>query len=290
MRSLVLLVTTACLAGCWGIPSVDCSTAVDCAALAERATESKMQAGYLAAACQLDHAESCAALGERFARAGDLQAARVYLGAGCQRGAANACTAAGNLAAGPGGDWPSNEQALTLFELGCRHGDGAACLEAARLHQGDNLLRHPEPDRAGHLKRKACEVGSADACFRLASNHRDQGDALPAMALFQQACELGDTAACEEHAQLADARVQKQEKQAAALAAELDAWCERVRSTCRRAKKCQKKFSRCRAAPERCETRRQRCLRRRAPKCDLEALASERFNNQCAPARHRRQR
>lgn len=89
---------------------------------------------------------------------------------------------------------------LTLSELGCGRGDSFGCFNAAAVYASGGGGVAEDPAKAAEYLEKACKGGDGEGCHDLAvAYERGNGvskDARRAKALYQQACELGFTAAC----------------------------------------------------------------------------------------------
>jgi hypothetical protein len=90
----------------------------------------------------------------------------------------------------------------------CEHGDGAACLKLAHLHEGnDDDDKLDDPAGAAALYDKACAARNREACAAL--GHKllqsdDVGDRPRGLAALDRACDLGDWFECESAAEVRD--------------------------------------------------------------------------------------
>lgn len=89
------------------------------------------------------------------------------------------------------------DRAATLFDIGCKAGDGPSCLN-------EGLLAYPMDAKfAVGLIQRGCELGHQPACFQWASELEKKTAGIPpdpeaAQRLYQQACDGGVWASCHE--------------------------------------------------------------------------------------------
>jgi hypothetical protein len=130
--------------------------------------------------CALGSGFGCATASEEASRAGDPARATRLADRGClDLGNGASCVVAGDLRWRAEGDVPNGDRdrAATLFHRACEAGDEEGC------------------DRESVLgMQRDCEGGSGKACRSLARSTRD--DALRGR-YYEEACRLGDQAACE---------------------------------------------------------------------------------------------
>jgi TPR repeat protein len=99
---------------------------------------------------------------------------------------------AGSGAKGATADLP---KAVSLYERGCKAGDGAACAGLAEMQRlGRGTPRNE--GRALTLYERACDGKVASACTQAAHMYRQIGRSSTAQDLYKRGCDLGDVAAC----------------------------------------------------------------------------------------------
>ena len=90
-------------------------------------------------------------------------------------------------------------QAFTTLDAGCVGGDALSCyLLGSAMARGAGLPQNDQ--RALEMYLLACELGSGDACWELATTGQQSGqpgDDVRSRAAVTRACELGNVAACE---------------------------------------------------------------------------------------------
>ena len=110
---------------------------------------------------------------------------------GCDLGFPLSCTELGLEIASANGE-PS--VAVEAFTKGCNGDDAGGCLSLAALTL-EGIVIPKDPTEGQRLMKRACDLDSGDACFRL-SKLVHPSNPTEAATLKKKACELGFTDAC----------------------------------------------------------------------------------------------
>jgi TPR repeat protein len=161
--------------------------------------------------CDAKSQQSCAVLGIMYLRGDvgnkrDLAKAEPLLRRACDANVALGCGGLGSFLAVKG----NVNKARPLFERACTMGDALSCESLGGLAMGaDQVKPPPDPTAAAHKAnvyyRRACELGSGDACGFCAAFIVDKivdGTAKEALDLYVKACSGGMAIACRQAAEL----------------------------------------------------------------------------------------
>ncbi len=148
-------------------------------------------------ACDGGDAEACFDLAQSEDGQGSATAKKAMqlLAAACKQGNGPACRMGADLCEGYGRKLPDDpKRALSMRESGCKAGDARSCVLAGK--QADEDSENPASgETSGPLYLRACSLGDAEGCVRLARASPAPAGAAAALAT---ACKAGVLDVCRE--------------------------------------------------------------------------------------------
>ncbi|MBI5607713.1 MAG: sel1 repeat family protein [Deltaproteobacteria bacterium] len=148
-------------------------------------------------ACEGGDAEACYDLAQSEDGQGSAAAKKALqlLATACKQGNGPACRMGADLCEGYGRKLADDpKRAMGLRESGCKAGDARSCVLAGK--QADEDSENPASgEKSGPLYLRACTLGDADGCVRLARTSPAQAQAAAALAA---ACKAGVLDVCRE--------------------------------------------------------------------------------------------
>ena len=172
--------------------------------------KSQTPTGNLEADCKAGHALACAHLGENSRKGHGVERdpiqASTWYQAACEAGLPPACNELAVLKASGELDGIDVQAAIKRATQACKGGAPRGCGHLAELYETGGGEAGPPSHlgRARQMLEIACKAGDALACLSFARQLRDAviPNFAEAARLFEQACQWGNSTACDERAYL----------------------------------------------------------------------------------------